>query len=203
MKTTNLKAEVRTELTKAHNNSLRRNGRLPGVIYDNASATHVSIDTKALTNVLYSRDTYILNLAIEGGDDVQAIVREVQYHPVTEKPLHIDLLRVTEDREVILQLPITLTGVPVGVSQGGKLVTKLRFIKVKGVPSKLPDSVSVDVTELELGNTIKVKDAGITDLHVITSPNTGVASVEIPRALRSAGAAAEGEEAAEGEAAAE
>jgi large subunit ribosomal protein L25 len=197
MKTTNLKAYARENIGKATNKSLRREGKVPGVIYDNSAVTHVSFDIKELKAALYTPETYILNLEVEGGDNVQAIIRETQFHPVTEHPLHIDLLRVTDEKSVILELPVLLVGTPSGVAKGGKLVTKLRKIKVKGVPSQLPDSITINVAKLDLGSTIKVADADIPDLEIITSPTTGIASVEIPRAVRSA--SAEGAEGAEGE----
>ena len=128
------------------------------------------------------------------GNKADTIVREAQYHPVTEKILHVDFLEVSNDKPIILTLPVNLVGAPVGVTQGGKLVTKLRKIKVKGIPAELPEKVDIDVSELELGQTIKISDANIEGLHIITNASTGVASVEIPRALRSAGAGEEGEE---------
>ncbi|MEM6348754.1 MAG: 50S ribosomal protein L25 [Bacteroidota bacterium] len=198
MKTLDLPVVERTSIGKASNKKLRREGSIPGVLYDNASVTHLAVNLKELRPAVYTKETYILNLAIEGGETVQAIIREAQFHRVTEKPLHIDFMRVSADKEVILELPVVLVGTPAGVSKGGKLVTKLRRIKVKGIPQNLPDSVEIDVSELELGGTIKVSDAGITGLQVITSQSAGVASVEIPRALRSATAAQEaGEEATE------
>ena len=198
MKTLDLSVIERTDIGKASNKQLRREGSIPGVLYDNASVTHLAVNVKELRPAVYTKETYILNLAIEGGETVQAIIREAQFHRVTEKPLHIDFLRVSADKEVILELPVVLVGTPAGVSKGGKLVTKLRRIKVKGIPQNLPDSVEIDVSALDLGGTIKVADAGITGLQVITSQSAGVASVEIPRALRSAAAAKEA--AAEGDA---
>lgn len=194
MKTFDLSVVERTEIGKAANNQLRREGSIPAVLYDNAKVTHLTVNVKELHPAVYTKENYILNLAIEGGETVQAIIREAQFHSVNEKPLHIDFLRVTADKEVILELPVILYGTPKGVAQGGKLVTKLRRIKVKGIPQNLPDSVEINVDDLELGDTIKVSDAGITDLQVITSQSAGVASVEIPRALRSTATGEEGEE---------
>jgi len=203
MKSLDLSVVARTEIGKAANNQLRREGSIPAVLYDNAEVTHLAISLKELRPAVYTQDNYILNLTIEGGETVQAIIREAQFHRVTEKPLHVDFLKVSADKEVILELPVLLHGTPKGVAQGGKLVTKLRRIKVKGIPQELPESVQIDVTDLELGGTIKVSDAGITGLKVITSQSAGVASVEIPRALRSAASGSDGgetDEAAEAEA---
>ncbi|MFK7922539.1 MAG: 50S ribosomal protein L25 [Bacteroidia bacterium] len=193
MKTFDLSVVERTEIGKAANNKLRLEGSIPAVLYDNAKVTHLAVNVKELRPAVYTKENYILNLAIEGGETVQAIIRETQFHRVNEKPLHIDFLRVSADKEVILELPVVLFGVPKGVAKGGKLVTKLRRIKVKGIPQDLPNSVEINVDDLDLGGTIKVSDAGITGLHVVTSQSAGVASVEIPRALRSATSGEEGD----------
>ncbi|MDW3649120.1 MAG: 50S ribosomal protein L25 [Bacteroidia bacterium] len=206
MKSTELKAFKRPDTGKASSKHMRREGKVPGVVYNNSEATHVFFDYKELKTVLYTPETYIVNLDVEG-EKVSTIVRDADYHPVTEKILHVEMLSVSEDKPVIVSLPVSLVGKPLGVGKGGKLLTKLRKIQVKGIPSQLPDKVEIDVSSLELGHTIKIADANITGLNIVTPQTAGVASVEIPRALRSAGAVGEdGEEvAAEGgeEAAAE
>ena len=191
MKSTELKAFKRPDTGKASSKHMRREGKVPGVVYNNSEATHVFFDYKELKTVLYTPETYIVNLDVEG-EKVDAIVRDADYHPVTEKILHVEMLSVS-DKPVIVSLPISLVGKPFGVGKGGKLLTKLRKIQVKGIPSQLPDKVEIDVSALDLGQTIKIADANITGLTVVTPPSAGVASVEIPRALRSAGAAGEGE----------
>jgi large subunit ribosomal protein L25 len=204
MKTTELKAQVRETVGKSENKALRKSGMVPGVVYNNSEATHIQVNFKELKPILFSRDTYIIKLEIDGKvSDV--IIRESQYHPVTEKLLHVDFLQVNDDKPVILTLPINLVGAPLGVTQGGKLVTKLRRIKVKGIPSKLPEKVDINVAKLELGQTIKIVDANIDieGAQIVTNASTGVASVEIPRALRSAGSAAAAVGGAEGEVAEE
>lgn len=196
MKSTELKAHLRPDTGKASSKHMRRAGNVPGVIYNNNEATHVYFNYKELKPVLYTPETYIVNLDLDG-KTVSTVVQDADYHPVTERILHVEMLNITEEKPVIVSLPVVLTGKPVGVGEGGKLLTKLRKIKVKGIPSQLPDRVEIDVTELKLGETIKIADANIQGLEVITPPNAGVASVEIPRALRSAGLGdAEGEEGA-------
>ncbi|MEM6801217.1 MAG: 50S ribosomal protein L25 [Bacteroidota bacterium] len=197
MKTTELKAYLRPETGKANAKHMRREGNVPGVIYDNSESTHVYFNVKELKTVLYTPETYIVKLDIDG-KAVDSIVRNADYHPVTDNVLHVEMLRVS-DKPVVVSLPISLVGKPVGVGQGGKLLTKLRKLEVKGVPAELPDKVEIDVSSLNLGQTIKVADANIQGLEVVTPAFAGVASVEIPRALRSAGAVG-GDEEGEGEA---
>lgn len=193
MKTTQLKAQARADMGKRFNKQLRKTDKVPGVIYDKSAVTHITLDDKELRKVVYTPETYIVQLDIEGTKQ-DAIIREIQFHPVTEKMLHIDFLSVEGGREVDVNLPVHLVGTPVGVAKGGKLTTKLRKVKVKGVPANLPDFVEVDVTKLELGATIKVGDIKNDTLTILSSPSAALASVEIPRSLRGVAAAAAGDE---------
>ncbi|MCL4129520.1 UNVERIFIED_CONTAM: hypothetical protein GTU68_048076 [Idotea baltica] len=186
MKTIELNANTRESLAKSTTKKLRKEGKVPGVIYRNDQASHIYMDYAAAKKILFTADTYLVKLNLDGTVR-DAIVREAQYHPVTEKVIHLDLMAVADDKPITLDLPIKLIGSPAGVKEGGKLVPKLRRLTVKGLVSKLPESISIDVSELKLGSTIKVGDAKIEDLDVVTPPTAAVASVEIPRALRSAG----------------
>ncbi|MEM6265141.1 MAG: 50S ribosomal protein L25 [Bacteroidota bacterium] len=193
MKTISIKAYDRPELGKASTRELRKEDKVPAVLYDNGKASHITINYLDARSILYTADTYIVNLDLEGGA-ADTIIREAQYHPVTDKIEHIDFLKVG-DKEVELTLPITLTGTPKGVIKGGRLMTKLRKIKVKGIPAELPELIQVDVSHLELGTSIKVSDLSIEGLKITSGGSAAIASVEIPRALRSA-KSAEGEEGA-------
>lgn len=162
---------------------------IPAVIYNNSEVTHVLLPEDEARKVIYTPEVYIAS--IEMGDTaVNTIVRDAQFHPVTEKILDMEFLAVTDKKPVVLTLPVRLTGSPVGVTKGGKLALKLRKIKVKGIPAHLPDAVIVDVSKLDLGGTIKVGEAGIEGLDVVTSSSSAIATVEIPRSLRSAKEAA-------------
>lgn len=195
MKTTALKVQERTDMGKRFTKALRKENKVPGVVYDNSAAKHIVIDAKEVRKAIYTADTYIVQLDIEGTQQ-DAIIREVQFHPVTEKILHIDFLRVS-DKPVEVMLPIRMVGTPVGVIDGGKLTTKLRKVKVKGVPASLPDSVEIDVSPLKLGSSLKVEDIKSEGLVIVTDASTAVAGVEVPRSLR--GVDGEGEEEGEGE----
>ncbi|MEM6628575.1 MAG: 50S ribosomal protein L25 [Bacteroidota bacterium] len=192
MKTTDLIANKREDLGKKGTRTLRQEGKIPAVVYDNGKATHISLDYKASKHAVFTPDTYIIQLDIEG-DKINTLIHDVQYHPVKDTIEHVELLQIAPDKEVELSLPVKLVGTPAGVIKGGKMMTKLRKIKVRGVPQKLPEYVEIDVTSLDLGFTIKVQDANIEGLEVLTSPSAAVASVEIPRSLRSAQAGKEAE----------
>jgi large subunit ribosomal protein L25 len=186
MKTTDLVVSKRAETGKKIIKDLRKADQIPGVIYDHGNAIHISVDSKEVRKVIYTEDTYIINLDVEG-DKMDAIVRSADFHPVTDRMQHIELLRVTDERPVTLTLPLKFEGTAKGVVKGGKLTIKLRKVKVKGIPSKLPERIMVNVSGLDLGETIKVKDAKVAEgVQILTPASAAVASVIIPRALRSA-----------------
>lgn len=163
---------------------LRSGGKVPAVIYDNGAATPIYLEYKEVRKVIYTAETYIVNLVLNG-EVISAVVRESQFDPVTEQMLHIDFMRVSDKKAILVSLPVNLVGTPTGVIKGGKLLTKLRRIKVKGIPSKLPADIKVDVSGLDLGQTIKVGDVTFENVDIVSSTSTAIASVEIPRALRS------------------
>lgn len=199
MKSIDLTATLRENTGKRDTKAARAAGNVPGVVYANSEATHISIYHKELERALYTAETYIVKLSVNG-EVHDTIVRHADYHPVTERIQHVEFLKVTNDKAVALTLPVNLTGTPRGVTKGGKLTIKLRKIKVKGIPAELPDQITIDVSDIDLGGTIKVANAGIEGMHILTSPSAAIASVIIPRSLRSAqSSGAEEEVAAEAE----
>jgi large subunit ribosomal protein L25 len=184
MKTIELRATARPTVGKRTAKDLRNEGKVPGVVYHNAKATHIELETREAKRALFTRETYLIKLEVEG-EVLETIVREAQYHPVHDHLLHVDFLQVSGDKPVVLTLPLLLKGTPRGVTQGGKLSTKLRKVKIKGIPSELPQQIEVDVTDLELGQVRKVGDLDLPGLDVLTSSSATIAAVEIPRSLRS------------------
>lgn len=189
MKTTDLKVQKRETTGKRTAKILRKAGRVPGVIYHNAEAINISVDIQEARKILYTEETYLVNLDVEG-EAMQCIIRSSDFHPVTDILTHIEFLRVTDERPVAVSLPIKLTGTAEGVVKGGKMAVKLRRLKVKGIVSKLPEKIEVDISGLDLGESIKVMDAKIEGINVLTAQSAAIATVIIPRALRSAKAAA-------------
>ncbi|MDX2286464.1 MAG: 50S ribosomal protein L25 [Bacteroidia bacterium] len=183
MKTIELQAAERPNVGKRATRITRRSDNVPAVIYHNSKARHIEVAYREMQRALYTSETYIVKVNV-AGELVSTIVRDAQFHPVTERIQHVDFLQVTDDKPVELKLPVRLVGTPVGVTKGGKMVTKVRSLKVRGIPSQLPDQIEVNVSSLDLGGTIKVKDASIPNVEVLASPSTAIASVEIPRALR-------------------
>ncbi len=199
MKTTELTASKREELGKKGSKTLRQEGKIPAVIYDQGQAIHITLDYKPTKSVVFTPDTFVIQMDVEG-EKYDTLVKDVQYHPTKDTIEHIELIRISTEKEEVISLPIKFVGTPTGVIKGGKMMTKLRKLQVKGIPSKLPEYVEIDVSALELGTTIKVQDAEFEGITVLTSPSAAVASVEIPRSLRSSQSGEAAGDAATGEA---
>ncbi len=196
MKTIELKGALRAEVGKSAMKKVRRSGNVPAVLYGQGEPAPVAVDFQGLNKILSSPETFVVNLEIDGNAQ-SAIVREAQFHPVTDQVLHVDFLRVTEKEPVEVALPVRLVGTSVGVLAGGKLVPMLRKVKVKGLVADLPDFVEVDITSLELGKTVRVSEISIEGLNITSPGDAGIAIVDIPRAVKTAdeeeGEGAEGE----------
>jgi large subunit ribosomal protein L25 len=189
MKTLNIQAKKRTDSGKKATKALRREGQVPCVIYGAGDSIPFSIDEKELKGLIYTPNSYIINLDIEG-QTVTGVMREVQYHPVREEVLHIDFFKITDGKPIAVDVPVALEGNAEGVKLGGKLMLSKRKLRIQGEVSKLPDEIVVDVTELGLGKTIFVSDLQSDDYVYLTPPTTAVCAVKMTRAARGAAAAA-------------
>lgn len=168
---------------------IRREGQVPCVMYGGENNVHFSAAAGDLRPLIYTPDFHTVNVSV-GGQSYKAILKSLQAHPVTDDILHVDFQELIEDRPVFAEIPIRLKGLAIGVKNGGKLMTKLRKLKVKALPNALVSEVEVDVTNIEVGKSVRVQDVQIEGVQFMNAPATPIASVEITRALRSAAAAA-------------
>lgn len=181
--------------------ALRREGKVPCVLYGGDENIHFHVTQMQVRDLVYSPNFYKVNLSVDGVSK-EVILKDLQFNPVNDRLEHLDFLELTANRPVVVELPIEFIGTAAGVKEGGKLIPKLRRLKIKALPASLIDKVEVDVTELVLGKSIKVSSIELADdIEIMTSMNLPIASVEIPRALRSE--QSEEEEALEGAATAE
>ena len=201
-----IKGQARTGKGKSLAKTIRKEGRVPGVMYSSEGNTHFSVEPFDLKPLIYTPAFKLAELDLDG-NKTKCILKDVQFHPVTDEVLHVDFMVVEPGRTVKVEVPVAYTGAAPGVKTGGKLVKKLRKIKIKAQTENLVDSMTLDVSALELGQSIRVRDLKQVDgVQVMNAPGIPVASVEIPRALKSAEAAAAkegGEEAPAAEAAEE
>lgn len=206
MKTINVKGELRSDLGKGATRRLRSEGNVPAVIYGGNETIHCSVKPLDVRSLVYTPEFQVVELEV-GGKTYRCIMKDLQFDVVTDELTHMDFLELVEDRKVIANLPINFTGQPVGVKEGGRLVIKLKSVKVRTLPKDLTEHLSVDITNMKIGGNVRVQDIPTENMEVMNPPRIPIASVVTTRALRQAGtegdAAAEGEEAAEDEAAAE
>lgn len=199
MKTIEIQGSTREGVGKSATKKVRSAGMVPGTVYGQGEPQNVAIGYNDIKKALYTPETFIVNLSVDG-TATQSIIQEAQYHPVTDRILHVDFLRVSDAEPVEVRLPIRLVGTAQGVLAGGRMVPLMRRIKVRGIPSNLPEAVEINIEHLELGQTITVGQTNIEGLEITSPSSAGIAVVDIPRAVRQAQNAEGGEE---GEAAAE
>lgn len=190
MKTLQIEAVKRELYGKKAAKAVRRAGLIPCVLNGAGEALSFSVDAKAVKPLIYTPNSYIVELSVDG-QTYQAVMREVQFHPVREQVLHIDFYRIQEGKPVAISIPVRLTGNAEGVKVGGKLVLSARKLVVSAPVDKLPDEVVVDVTSLGVGKTIFVGDLSIEGLKFLTPATTAVCAVRVTRASRGAEQAAQ------------
>lgn len=200
MKEITINAQARTEYGKKASRDLRRAGQIPAVFYgvekgENALplAKSIQISEKELAKLLYTPNVYIVNLVVDG-KPVKAILKDLQCDFVTDRPVHVDFYQITEDKPVVLEIPVKLNGLAEGVRAGGKLALNVRKLAVKALYTQFPDTLDIDVTNLALGKSMKVAELSYEGLEIITSKEVVVCAVRMTRAARAAAAEAETEE---------
>lgn len=190
MKTIALKGTLRSELGKKSTKALRREELVPCVVYGGEANIHFSAPAKDFRDLIYTNEFRKAAIEIDG-QTVEAIIKDVQFHPVTDKILHIDFLQLVDGKALKTEVPVRLTGSPEGVKVGGVLVQKVRKLKLKTTPDKLSATIDVDVSALDLGKSIRIREVQVEEgIEIMNSGGIPLASIEIPRALRSAQTAA-------------
>ena len=201
METVTITGTKRAEINKKATKAVRKEGLVPCVMYGGSEVVHFTAEVKAFKKLIYTPDFKIAEVNIDGQSH-KCILKDMQFHPVTDKLLHLDLIQLVEGQKVKVEIPVGFKGIAPGVKTGGKLVQKVRRVKIKTTPDKLVDKLYLDISELQLGFSVRVKDIELVEGMEIMNPLAiPVASVEIPRALKSAEAEAEAEGAVEGAAA--
>jgi len=206
MQSVQVSGEVRENLGRKYSKATRREGSVPAVLYGDGDPVHFTIKPLAVRDLIYSPEFKLAELTI-AGKTYKCIVKDYQFHPVTDELRHIDFLALKDNHPVKVQVPVVFEGTSPGVRGGGKLQVAVRRVKIKTTPENLVDKLVLDISELELGSAIRVRDIEeIKGVQIMNPPGQPIASVEVPRALRSATAAelaeeeaAEAAEAAEGE----
>jgi len=198
MKTVSMSGSPRENVGKKDAKKNRREGKIPCVLYGGKDQVHFTIPEREFSKIIFTPEVYILKIDING-KEYQAILQDVQYHPVTDVVLHADFLLITPGKPVIIGIPITLTGTAPGVIKGGKLRKKLRKLIVKGLVEDLPEVIEISVSKLDLNEGVKVKDLSFDKLELMDHPNSEIVGVKTARGAGMDEPEEEEEEGAEGE----
>lgn len=183
MKTVEIIGYRRANLGKSASAQLRDEGMVPCVLYGGDEQIHFYSPMILFRELIYTADAHFVHLNIEG-EECQAILQEVQFHPISEVILHADFLRITEDRKIKMNIPVRLLGEAPGVVRGGTLVRKRTALKVYGFPKDMPEHIDVDVSSLDFHHAIKVGDLKVENIEFIDPKAAPVAVVEVPRAAK-------------------
>lgn len=180
MKTIEIKGSSRTDLGKKGSKQIRKEGGVPCVIYGKDGNIHFHAPELSFKNLVYTHEAHLLKIFV---DDklYNAVLKDIQFHPVSDRILHIDFVQISEDKPVVISIPVKVTGTSAGVLAGGKLVTKKRSLKVKGFPKDLPEELSVDITELKIHQSIKVGDLSFDKIELLDLKKDMVVGVATSR----------------------
>ncbi|TWI88028.1 50S ribosomal protein L25/general stress protein Ctc [Chitinophaga japonensis] len=192
MKTITIEGQLRSELGKKATRQLRSEDQVPCVIYGGADTVSFSAPAKAFKNLVYTPDFQLAEITVNG-KTYKCILKDMQFDVVTDQLTHIDFLELVENKKVVADLPLKMVGQSVGVKAGGKLVVKMKSVKVKALPKDLRENIEVDIENLELNENIRVEDIKAENLEILNSPRIPVASVVMTRQLRQEEAASEKE----------
>jgi large subunit ribosomal protein L25 len=185
MKSIAISGSPRENVGKRDAKELRYQGLVPAVLYGGPTQTHFAVSAADLRAVVYTPVVHFIDIEVAGVKS-QAIIKDMQFHPLTEQLIHIDFLLLDEKKPVTIEIPVKLTGTSPGVKVGGKLVQKLRKLRVKALPNDHLDNIEVSIEALEVGKSVKVNEINIPNLTITNAQEDTVVSVTTSRALRQA-----------------
>jgi large subunit ribosomal protein L25 len=189
MKTITIEGQLRTEHGKSATRQLRSQELVPGVIYGGAQEINFSAPAKAFKPLVYTPNFQLAEVSVDG-NTYRCILKDLQFDKVTDELIHVDLLELVEDKKVIATIPLKYVGTAAGVKAGGRMVTKMKSVKVKTYPRFLKEQVEVNIENLEIGGNLRVEDIKEENYEILNSPRIPIVSVVTTRALRQEEAAA-------------
>ena len=182
MKSITIKGSERESVGKKATKALRNAGKVPCVVYGGEKPLHFSADELAFRHLVYTPNAHTVAVELESGDKVDAVMQDIQFHPVTDRILHIDFYQLFPDKEVTMNIPVRLQGNSPGVRNGGRLLFRKRKLAIKALPDKLPDFFDVDISELKIGDNIIVESLLSDDFTILHPDTTVVVQVKTQRA---------------------
>ncbi|MDR1342430.1 MAG: 50S ribosomal protein L25/general stress protein Ctc [Prevotellaceae bacterium] len=189
MKTIDLKGSSRVALGKDSTAKLRESGNIPCVIYGNGDNILFAVEEAALHPLVYTPSAYLVNIDLDGKKEL-AVMRELQFHPVSDAILHVDFYRIDHSKPITIDVPVALQGSPEGVKLGGKLQQLTRKVKISALSQNLPDVLNIDISGLGLGKSVFVADLSFENITILTPKSAVICAVKMTRAAIGAAAAA-------------
>lgn len=180
MKTLTIAGSLRTKSGKKEAKSIRREEKVPCIMYGGKEQIKFSVIEKDFKPLVYSPEVHTVKLNLEG-TEYTAILQDIQYHTISDKIIHADFLQLLPGKAVIMNIPVSTAGTAVGVKGGGKLQKKLRTVRVKGPIEKMPEVIKLDVTNLEIGDSIRIGDLKYEGMTFMQAPNITVVGVRMTR----------------------
>jgi len=183
MKSLEIKGNLRSTTGKKDSKKLRAGQIVPCVLYGKDETIHFSAPFSQFRPLVYTPDVFVVHLDIDG-TKYEALMQDAQWHPVEEELLHVDFFHISDNKPVRVNLPVQMEGTARGIKAGGKLKQNLRLLKVKGLVKDLPDTIVVNVSDLDLGQSIKVGDLKMSGIDFLTPGSNVIATVSVTRAAR-------------------
>jgi large subunit ribosomal protein L25 len=183
MKTITIEGHLRTEHGKKAARQIRSQENVPGVIYGGAQEVNFYASAKAFKSLVYTGEFQMADVTVDG-KTYRCILKDLQFDKVTDSLIHVDLLELVDDKKVVATIPLKFTGTSVGVKGGGKLVIKIKSLKIKALPKDLQENITVDITHLDLNGNIRVEDVKVPGMEILNSPRIPIASVVLTRQLK-------------------
>ncbi len=182
MKSITINGSQRESVGKRSTKALRNAGQVPCVLYGGNQPLHFSAEELAFSKLVYTPNAHTVVIALENGESFNAVLQDIQFHPVTDKILHIDFYQLFDDKEVTMDIPVILTGNSRGVRNGGVLRRNNRKLRLKSLPADLPDFIEIDITKMKIGDKVSVGDLDQEKYRFLHADNTVVCQVKTARA---------------------
>ena len=183
MKTITIEGQLRTEFGKSATRQLRSENKVPAVIYGGAKEINFSAPASAFKDIIYTPEFMLAEIKVEG-NTYKCVLKDLQFGKVSDDLIHVDFLELVANKTVLVNIPLKFVGVPQGVKEGGKLVVKIKSLKVKALPRHLLEHIEVNIDDLKLNENIRVQDVKPENMEIMNSPRIPVASVTMTRQLK-------------------
>ena len=203
MKSLTIKGSKRESVGKSATKALRNAGRVPCVLYGGGEPMHFSADEREFKKLIYTPETHTVVIELEDGSKHEAILQDIQFHPVSDRILHMDFFRLFDDKEVTLAVPVVTEGVAPGIIKGGSLNMTMKKLKVRAIPADLPDHIVINIDKLDIGNKVYVGEIRNDKYKIMHPDNVVVVQVKMSRAAAKAESVVVADEAAPAEEATE